>query len=434
MQDFATRAHNHNYRLDPVVRSLLDTDFYKLLMLNFIRMWFPNTQVTFSLINRTKSVRLADEIPEAELRAQLDHVRELRFTRSELVWLNGNSFYGQTGIFPPEFIAWLETLRLPEYDLSKRDGQWVLHFSGSWPEVTLWEIYALAIVSELRSRAAMRKMSRFELDIFYARAKTRIWDKIGMLRDAKLQSSIADFGTRRRHSFLWQEWVVLAMAEELAGPFAGTSNAYLAMKHNLEAIGTNAHELPMVMAALAEQHGDEALQQSQYMVLRYWERTYGGNLKVALPDTFGTTQFLEGAPDWVADWGLRYDSKDPFEAGEEGIAFWLAHGRDPRERLSLFSDGLDADLIIRLDREFSSRTRTAFGLGTLGTNDMRGCHPRGLADLDPISLVCKVTDANGIPTVKLSDNTSKATGPKDSVDRYIATFGSEGRGSAATIV
>lgn len=35
--DIATRTYDHNWRLDPVVRSLLDTDFYKLLMLQMIR-------------------------------------------------------------------------------------------------------------------------------------------------------------------------------------------------------------------------------------------------------------------------------------------------------------------------------------------------------------------------------------------------------------
>ena len=58
--DFAERAHNHNWDLDPVVQSLLDTDFYKLLMLQFIWKHFPTTQVSFSVSNRSSSVRLAD--------------------------------------------------------------------------------------------------------------------------------------------------------------------------------------------------------------------------------------------------------------------------------------------------------------------------------------------------------------------------------------
>ena len=105
MLDLATRAHNHSYRIDPVLRSLLDTDFYKFLMLQFIWLHYRNVPVTFSLINRTTAVRLADVIPEAELRAQLDHARTLRFTKSELIWLAGNTFYGQSGMFRPDFLA-----------------------------------------------------------------------------------------------------------------------------------------------------------------------------------------------------------------------------------------------------------------------------------------------------------------------------------------
>ena len=58
--DIATRTYDHGFRLDPIVRSLLDTDFYKLLMLQMIRHLYPDVRATFSLINRTKTVRLAD--------------------------------------------------------------------------------------------------------------------------------------------------------------------------------------------------------------------------------------------------------------------------------------------------------------------------------------------------------------------------------------
>src|SRR6201996_8364573 len=130
--DIATRTYNHNWRLDPIVRSLLDTDFYKLLMLQMIRHLHPDVHATFSLINRTKSVRLADIIDEGELRAQLDHARTVRFSKKELIWLAGNSFYGRQQMFAPDFIAWLADFHLPAYDLRKVDGQYELRFEGSW--------------------------------------------------------------------------------------------------------------------------------------------------------------------------------------------------------------------------------------------------------------------------------------------------------------
>ncbi|TIQ21199.1 MAG: nicotinate phosphoribosyltransferase, partial [Mesorhizobium sp.] len=104
----------------------------KLLMLQMIWGMYPKIDTTFSLINRTTSVRLAEEIDEAELRDQLDHARTLRFSKKEMIWLGGNTFYGRKQIFEPEFLAWLEHFQLPEYELSKRDGQYELTFSGPW--------------------------------------------------------------------------------------------------------------------------------------------------------------------------------------------------------------------------------------------------------------------------------------------------------------
>src|SRR5947209_15688134 len=121
--NFAERAHNHNWEVDPVIRSLLDTDFYKLLMLQFIWKHFPKTRVTFSVFNRSSSARIADQIDIQDLHDQLEHVRKLRFRQSELIWLAGNTFYGRQGIFDPAFLEWLaRDFQLSDYDLSVRDG------------------------------------------------------------------------------------------------------------------------------------------------------------------------------------------------------------------------------------------------------------------------------------------------------------------------
>jgi nicotinate phosphoribosyltransferase len=427
--NFAERAHNHNWKLDPIVRSLLDTDFYKFLMLQFIWKNFPNTPVTSEIHNRTLRVRLADRISSAALRDQLDHVRSLRLRRSELVWLTGNTFYGTKQIFHPHFLHWLEhDFRLSDYEILEHEGQLSIRFSGLWTEVTMWEVYSLAIVSEMKTRSALSTLNELELDVLYARAKTRLWDKIELLRHVE-GLRLSDFGTRRRHSFLWQEYCVEALATALNTPhserFTGTSNTALAYKHDLEAIGTNAHELPMAMAAMASRGTDEDLRASQYEVLRLWAQSYNNELLITLPDTFGTTQFLAGAPDWVANWtGQRVDSKDPFLAGDEYIAWLEGRGKEPRTKRLIASDGLDVSTIVDLHAYFHHRIRFSAGWGTLLTNDFRDCHPRNEDTFEPISLVCKLTSADGIPTVKLSDNPSKATGPTDTIARYRRVFNS----------
>ena len=430
--DIATRVYNHAWKLDPIIRSLIDTDFYKLLMLQMIWKLYPQVNATFTLINRTTSVRLADEIDEQELRDQLDHVRSLRLTKKEMIWLAGNTFYGRAQIFEPEFLAWLGNLQLPEYELSKRDGQYELTFHGSWMETTLWEIPALAIINELRSRAAMRSLGYFTLDVLYARAKAKMWSKVERLGELP-GLRISDFGTRRRHSFLWQRWCVEALKEGIGPAFTGTSNVLLAMDSDLEAVGTNAHELPMVVAALAKT--DEQLAAAPYQVLKDWNRLYGGNLLIVLPDAYGTTSFLQHAPEWVADWtGVRPDSAPPIEGGEKILEWGQKMGRDPRKKLLIFSDGLDVDAIIDTYRHFAGRVRMSFGWGTNLTNDFAGCAPVEIAGLKPISIVCKVSEANGRPAVKLSDNPRKATGDPEEVERYLRFFGSQDRVEQAVLV
>ncbi|MGO6704281.1 nicotinate phosphoribosyltransferase, partial [Rhizobium ruizarguesonis] len=244
---------------------------------------------------------------------------------------------------------------------------------------------------------------------------------------------ISDFGTRRRHSFLWQRWCVEALKEGIGPAFAGTSNVLLAMDSDLEAVGTNAHELPMVAAALAET--DEQLRNAPYKILRDWNKLYGGNLLIVLPDAFGTAAFLRDAPEWVADWtGFRPDSAPPIEGGEKIIDWWKKMGRDPRQKLLIFSDGLDVDAIIDTYRHFESRVRMSFGWGTNLTNDFSGCAPIEISGLNPISVVCKVSDANGRPAVKLSDNPQKATGEPAEVERYLKFFGAEDRVDQTVLV
>ena len=416
--DIATRVWNHKWKIDPIVRSLIDDDFYKLLMCQSVFQSHPDTHVKFSLINRTKSVRLADLIDEGELREQLDHIRSLSLSRGESTWLRGNTFYGKRQMFRSDFMEWFENMRLPEYHLEKRDGQYELTFEGKWCEVMLWEIPALAVLMELRSRAVLDNMGKFELQVLYARAMTRVWEKVERLR-AVDGLRIADFGTRRRHSFLWQDWCVQAMQEGLGEKFVGTSNCKIAMKRDIEAIGTNAHELPMVYSALAQT--DDALRQAPYQVLEDWQDEHDGNLRIILPDTYGTQGFLEHAPDWLAGWtGIRIDSGDPATGAEIAIKWWKERGEDPRDKLVIFSDGLDVEKIIELHKQFEGRVRVSFGWGTLLTNDFRELVPDG--GLDPFSIECKAVEADRNPTVKLSDNPGKAMGPTDQIERYKRVF------------
>ena len=404
---------------DPLVRGLLDTDLYKLLMLQLIWRRHRDVPVTFSLVNRTRAVRLAEELDEDELRRELDHVRALRLTPVERRWLETAPIYGLAGRFAPAFLDWLEALRLSAYELDAADGQLSLQFRGTWAEVTLWEIPALMVVTALRARRAVERMTPAAREALYGCARGRLEAKAARL--AKLPDlALTDFGARRRHSYPWQALCVATMRDRLGAAFRGTSNMRLAMELGVPAVGTNGHELPMVLAALAAD--EAALRRAPYQVLTEWAELYDDGLRILLPDTFGTAAFLRDAPDWVADWpGVRPDSAPPVEAAEAMIDWWRARGRDPLGKLVIFSDALALEDIEQLHARFTGRVGVSFGWGTKLTNDLEGCAEA--PGLRPISLVCKVTEAGGRPAVKLSDNPAKSTGDPAEIARYRRIFG-----------
>ncbi|WP_157140936.1 nicotinate phosphoribosyltransferase, partial [Candidatus Liberibacter asiaticus] len=405
---------------DPIISSLLDTDFYKILMLQLIWKFYPDIKVTFSLFNRQTQLHLSDKIDESELRTQLDHVRSLRITEKERKWLVENSFYGKKQLFEPKFLSWLSDFQLPEYDLSHKKGQYVLNFHGLWKDVTLWEIPSLIIISTLYSRITVRSMNPFSVDLLYAQAKKKLWSKIIKLKNFS-GLKIVDFGTRRRHSLTWQKWCIEALQEGIKDSFLGTSNALLAMNYKINAIGTSAHELPMVAAAITRT--DIETQNAPYQMMQQWNRLYDDNLLIVLPDSFGTDFFLEHAPSWMTQWkGFRHDSASPIEGGEKIIAWWKKMNCNPQNKFLVFSDNLDVDSIIYTYKHFENRVQMIFGWGTNLTNDFDGCTPYQNLQTEKLQIVCKVTKANDKHAVKLSDDPAKTTGDISEIKRYLKIF------------
>ena len=217
----------------------------------------------------------------------------------------------------------------------------------------MWEVYALAIVSEMKTRAALSTLNELELDVLYARAKTRLWDKIELLRHVP-GLRLSDFGTRRRHSFLWQEYCVQALATALNRPgnerFTGTSNTALAYKHDLEAIGTNAHELPMAMAALASRGSDEDLRNSQYKVLELWAAVLQQRAPHHPPrhlrhHPVPRREHPTGSPAGPASASTAKTPSSPATSTSRGSC---NAARTPRTKRLIASDGLDATTIVAL--------------------------------------------------------------------------------------
>jgi len=397
----------------PIIQSLLDLDFYKFTMGQLVFLKYRDVPVVYSLVNRTRQVRLAEFIDEGELRAELDHARSLRLNNSELHYLRGTNEYGDR-MFRESYLEFLRELSLPPYDLEEVDGSFRLQFDGEWSRAIYWETVALSIVNELYNRSLMNTLSSFEKDLVFARGKIRLAEKIRVLR-GRPEISFVDFGTRRRFSRDWQHYVDRSLAEEMPQQFLGTSSTESALLHGLVPMGTSAHELTMVMSGIMHD-SDDLIRASHNRVLKDWWELYGWGLSVAVTDTYGSEFFFRDMdPEQARAWkGLRHDSGDPFEFGEKAIRFYGEQAVDPREKLLIFSDGLELQTILALSKRFHGRIKLSFGWGTNLTNDL---------GFDPISIVVKAVEANGHRTVKLSDNLAKATGSREDIERFKRIFG-----------
>ena len=400
----------------PIVKSLLDTDFYKFTMGQVIFKKYYNVPVRFVFKNRTKGIYLAEYINEEELRSELDNVRSLRFNKTELHYLRGTNEYGSR-MFSEPYLEFLGNLQLPPYELEKVDGNYKLEFPGLWSMATYREMPSLQIFSELYNRSFMESLSEFERDAVYATGTIRLAEKIKIFRERR-DITFCDFGTRRRFSGKWQDYVVKTLAKELPDQFLGTSNVYLAMKYGLLPMGTSAHEMYMGLSGIMRD-SDEEIRGSHNKVLRDWWKEYGWGLSIALTDNYGSDFFFQDmTPKQALDWkGLRQDSGDPIEWAKKALAFYKRCGVNSKEKLLIFSDGLEIESIVKIANYVGNRAKKTFGWGTNLTNDL---------GFKALSLIVKLMESNGYGTVKLSDNLAKALGTPKDIERFKRIFGYTG--------
>jgi len=403
-----------------IIKSLLDTDYYKFTMGQYAWKYFPKVRVKYAFKNRTKNIKLVNFLNKQELVEQLDYVRSLRFSLEELDYLKS------LGIFSNDYLSFLNSLTLPPVYVDIEDGELVIETEGLWPEAIFWETFILSIVNELYYKAIKRPIIQPSWINYPSEVLSNYMDSSCLVKGKanlsyKIQTincnsfKFVDFGTRRRFSTKWQDYVISLLSKSIEhGNFLGTSNVYLAKKYNIRPIGTLAHELPMVLAGIND-YNLELLKCSHNRMLDVWEWLYGKELSIALTDTFGTDFFFrdfstEKAKYWK---GLRQDSGDPFEFGKKVIKFYKDKGINPKEKIIVFSDGLNIDTILKLEKTFKDKFITMYGWGTNLTNDM---------GYEPLSIVVKAVEANGRPLIKLSDNLAKAIGDKKTMEKYKKVF------------
>jgi nicotinate phosphoribosyltransferase len=211
--------------------------------------------------------------------------------------------------------------------------------------------------------------------------------------------TFAEFGMRRRYSSDMQDWLVKYIVDQKIPGFVGTSNVYLAKKYGVKSIGTCAHEMGMTL--MTDQQYNCAYVNDRLM--KVWTDVYGTKNGIYLTDLIGRKPFLMDFNDRYATLfsGVRHDSGDPIEWGEDMIAHYKKLGIDPMTKTLLFSDSLDFERATKIYKHFVGRIKIAFGIGTFLSND---------TDVGALNIVMKVVKANGYPTCKLTDNPEKAMG------------------------
>lgn len=402
---------NGKYKSDHNTQQPLtaDLDYYKLTMGNVILERHPAAEVTFTLKNRNHAQPLSEYVDKEQLQARLDTIRGTGFSGEEILFLAGLQSQDGDARFDQYYLDHLEHISLPPVAITLDEtGDLAINTTGPWADVSLWETVVMSEVNELYYQRLMEQHG-LSIDDLYEQGDRRLDEKV-----AKLQQypdiKFADFGTRRRFSFGWHEHVISRLKQAMPQQFTGTSNPWFAYKYGLQPIGTFAHEMPMVYAALEDAETGRPLDGHADM-LRDWQSHYDGDLSIALTDTFGSDFFFTDFDgEQAASWnGLRHDSGNPFEFAEKAIAFYQTHDIDPMTKTIVFSDGLDVDTIIQLHLYCKDRVQTTFGWGTNLMNDL---------GVPANNFVMKATAANGTATVKLSDDIGKHTGPQDFVDRY----------------
>lgn len=381
------------------VQNLLDTDFYKLSMMQAVLHNYPNAEVEWEFRCRNHE----DLRPYlAGIRERVEALAGLSFSREELAFLERIPF------FKADFIRFLGLFRFNMRYVQSgiENDEFFLRLKGPWLHVILFEVPVLASISEARNR------QRYP-GVTLSSVRERLQEKFAWLRanasaDELAGFKMADFGTRRRFSYAVQECVVSELKRDFPGQFVGTSNVHLARKYDLKPLGTMAHEWLM-----AHQQLGPRLIDSQSAALDCWVREYRGQLGIALTDCITMDAFLRDFDLYFAKLfdGLRHDSGDPLLWAEKAITHYEKLGVDPRSKTLVFSDGLDLPRALQIFRALRGRIDVSFGIGTNFTCDIPG--------VEPMNIVLKMTACNGQPVAKISDTPGKMQCSDENFGRYL---------------
>lgn len=374
--------------------SILDNDFYKFTMQQGVVRLFPGASARYQFINRGKH---SFPVGFAEaLRQAVDNMASLKLTKQEKQFLQTNCPY-----LDPVYLDFLEGYRYnpEEVHITQQVDQLQVHVEGLWYRTILWEVPLMSLICELFYK--LNNLERVDDDDVTNRTR----EKIEKYR--KLNITVADFGTRRRHSYKVHRLVLQSLRQHGAGSFIGTSNVHLAMLYQTKPIGTHAHEWFMYHAA------HYGFKMANAIGLENWVKVFRGDLGIALSDTYTTDVFFRQFDRMFSKLfdGVRHDSGDPINFADQVIAHYKSMGIDPTTKTIIFSDGLNYDKVATIVEHCRNKIGMSFGIGTSLTND---------AGPPPMNIVIKMTEARPrdgewTEVIKLSDELGKYTGSEQMI-------------------
>ncbi len=377
-----------------MINSILDNDFYKFTMQHAVVKLFPKAKARYQFINRGKH-----DFPNGfseELRGAIAKLAKLRLTLQEK-----NYFATTCPYIDPTYFDFLQGYHYDpeEVHIEQRGGELSVAIAGYWYRTILWEVPIMSLICELYYRMTEQQRQPDEQVIEVARHKIERYRELGV--------TIAEFGTRRRHSYAVHRLVIQTLKTAGTEAFIGTSNVHMAMLNQTKPIGTHAHEWFMFHAA---KYG---YKMANLLGLEHWSDVYRGDLGIALSDTYTTDVFFTQFDKKLTKLfdGVRHDSGDPLVFADKAIGHYQQKGIDPLSKTIIFSDGLNDEKVTRIAEHCRGRIGMSFGIGTNFTNDV---------GLTPLNIVIKMTEAfpeeaQWTPVIKLSDEPGKHTGAPEAI-------------------
>ncbi|HEX2970668.1 MAG TPA: nicotinate phosphoribosyltransferase [Bacteroidales bacterium] len=379
-----------------ILNYFTDNDLYKFTTMNAIQKLYPSAVVKYAFINRGNT-----QFPDGfgkRLRKEIDSMANLRLSNDEESFIISKCYY-----FDPVFIDLLKGYRYDpaEVKVNQDGGDIEIIIEGLWYRTVLWEVPILSIVSEL-----YYIMNNIKPEEVEERAREKA------LKIKSMNAEYSDFGTRRRFSFDVHDRALRTLKEHSGEYFKGTSNVYLAMKHDIFPIGTHPHEWFMF-------HGAEfGYRSANEKALDAWVEVYKGYLGTALSDTYTTDNFFTSFSTLHAKLfdGIRQDSGDPLLFTDRALEFYAKNRTDAATKTIVFSDALNIEKIAIIRKHVNGRIHDVYGIGTYLSND---------TGVKPLNIVIKLTGSkmkssgSFHPAVKLSDDPAKYVGDPEEIDLCI---------------